>query len=879
MSSWLRSWVSLLLILCTITALAQNPLIKNGGFEGGGGSDGKGGGVPLWTPYESGYDVDRQVFRTGEQSIRCDITRLDKRRGASLRLELKQRQPAPVQITGWSKADAVQGVRDPNYAIYVDLEYMDGTPLYGESAPFPVGTHDWTRRQLLIQPTKPIKTLTVYALFREHLGTAWFDDFHVRELTGENLFDSQTLTFPTRSRATSQVGAQVQGKDGLSLTWDTQGSLMQVASSGGNVAGSNVGGFFVRDVASEGELIPLRGTVKSRPAGGGVDVSGTFGDSGLLLNARLQPEGDSISVDAQVVDTTKRDRAVTLYLALPVEAQGWQWGQDMRTAETIHPDREYSHQVGVRLGSVGSISIYPFSSLSNGKQGLGIANQMDWPSIYRLFYSGVQRQFVIAWDFALTSKSATWPPNRARGRCHLFSLSGKLAEWGFRGALTRFYQLHAPDYVRRAKQEGIWIPFTDPSKVEGMEDFGIVYHEGDNSVKSDDAKNILSFRYTEPSSYWLPMPKDLPRTYENALALIQKNAQGANGEARNWARAVLNSGTQDAFGRFNLEFQNQPWADGAVFLLNPNPELPNTEDQPTKSSLSYNFLMAGRLYGEKAKQERGELDGEYLDSLESWVEVPDFRASHIQTCPYPLTFDLETRAPVVPQFYAVYTFARFLSADLRNRNRLLMANTTPVRFSIFAPLFDVMGIETNWLWADGSWHPDSDATFNLRRAMSGKKPYLLLMNTQFDKFTPEYVERYFQTSLFYGVYPSMFSVDASSNPYWENPKWYNRDRPLFKKYIPLIQKISAAGWEPLTFAKSDNASVGVERYGMRYLTIKNFSREKQTCLLSLSGKELGLAQKFSLSNLMTGKAEGVNHDNGSFTITLEPEETRVFEIR
>lgn len=878
MYRWLRilSWVCL--ILCSLPAFAQNPLLKNGGFEEGGGNDGKGGGVRYWVPYESGYDVERQLFRTGEQSIRCDVTRLDKRRGASVRLELNQKQPNPIQVTGWSKADAVQGVRDPNYAIYVDLEYMDGTPLYGETAPFPVGTHDWVRRQLILHPTKPIKTLTVYALFREHLGTAWFDDFYVRELSGDSLFDTQTLTFPIRPRATSQAGGQVQGKDGLNLTWDTQGSLMQV-NSGGNIAGGNVGGFFVRDVAGEGDLIPLRGMTKSRAGGNGVDISGAFGDTGLILNARLQPDGDSIGVDAQIVDTTKRDRAVTLYLALPVEAQGWQWGQDMRTSEQARAEREYSNQVSVRVGSIGSISLYPFASLTNGKQGIGIANQMDWPSVYRIFYSGIQRQFVIAWDFALTSKSATWPPNRARGRCNLFSLTGKLAEWGFRGALARFYQLHASDYVRRAKKEGIWIPFTNPAIVEHAEDFGIAYHEGDNSIKTDDAKNILSFRYTEPSSYWLPMPKEMSRTYENALALLQKNAMGTDAEARNWARAVLNSGTQDAQGRFNLEFQNQPWTNGAVFLLNPNPELPNTEDQPTKASLAYNFLLAGRLYSEKAKREKGELDGEYLDSLESWTEVLDFRASHLQTCPYPLTFDIETRAPVIPQFFAAYTFARFLRDDLHNRNKLLMANTTPVRFSIFAPLFDVMGIETNWLWADASWHPDSDATFNLRRAMSGKKPYLLLMNTQFDKFTPEYVERYFQTSLFYGVYPSMFSVDAASNPYWDNPKWYNRDRPLFKKYIPLIQKISAAGWEPITFAKSDNAVVGVERYGTRYFTLRNFTKQKQTCLLSFSFSDLGLpAKTYTLQSSVTGKGIGERRGASSFSITLEPEETQVLEV-
>jgi hypothetical protein len=150
-----------------------------------------------------------------------------------------------------------------------------------------------------------------------------------------------------------------------------------------------------------------------------------------------------------------------------------------------------------------------------------------------------------------------------------------------------------------------------------------------------------------------------------------------------------------------------------------------------------------------------------------------------------------------------------------------MANSVPVRFSIYAPLLDVMGIEVNWLSSKGEWQPDSDETFNFRRTLSGKKPYLLLMNTDYDRFTPPLVEKYFQCCLFYAVFPGMFSANAADNPYWETPRWYNRDRPLFKKYLPLIKKLSAAGWEPIPYARSNTPSVTVERYGDHLFTVQN----------------------------------------------------------
>jgi hypothetical protein len=390
------------------------------------------------------------------------------------------------------------------------------------------------------------------------------------------------------------------------------------------------------------------------------------------------------------------------------------------------------------------------------------------------------------------------------------------------------------------KAEGIWMPFTDPSQVEQVADFGFAYHEGDNSLKSDDALGILSFRYTEPMSYWMPMPPALPRTYDNAIALLHKNAEGTNKEARDFARATLNSGTEDETGRFNLHFENAPWANGAVFILDPNPELPATSDQPTKASISYTVAMGDRMYSEAAAHTRGVQDGEYLDSLESWGDMQDYRPSDIAASPYPIPFDPDSFRPVLPQWYSTHTFTRFLSEDLHNRGKLLMANSVPIRFSIFAPLLDLMGIEVNWIDGKGHWQPDSDETLNLRRTMSGQKPYLLLMNTDFDKFTSPLVEKYFQRSLFYGIFPSMFSVDAANSPYWETPRWYNRDRALFKKYIPIVKRLSAAGWEPIPYARSADPAVYVERFGSRLFTVLNDSRASHATTVTIDLRALSL---------------------------------------
>ncbi len=54
--------------------------------------------------------------------------------------------------------------------------------------------------------------------------------------------------------------------------------------------------------------------------------------------------------------------------------------------------------------------------------------------------------------------------------------------------------------------------------------------------------------------------------------------------------------------------------------------------------------------------------------------------------------------------------------------------------------------------------------------------------------------------------------NAADHPYWENPALYNR---------PLVQRLSAAGWEPVTYARSTVPSVWLERYGTNYLSVLN----------------------------------------------------------
>jgi hypothetical protein len=164
--------------------------------------------------------------------------------------------------------------------------------------------------------------------------------------------------------------------------------------------------------------------------------------------------------------------------------------------------------------------------------------------------------------------------------------------------------------------------------------------------------------------------------------------------------------------------------------------------------------------------------------------------------------------------------------------------------------------------------------------MSGGKPFLFLMNTDYDKFTPDMVEKFFQRCLAYGMFPGMFSHNAADNPYWGNPKWYNRDRPLFKKYLPLIKQIAEAGWQPVTIATCDNQKIYVERFGQdkqgrSFVTFFNDTAATQKGVLRLDG--FLPASAVSVRELISEKE--LPGGPGAWEIALEPQEAGVIVDR
>jgi hypothetical protein len=265
------------------------------------------------------------------------------------------------------------------------------------------------------------------------------------------------------------------------------------------------------------------------------------------------------------------------------------------------------------------------------------------------------------------------------------------------------------------------------------------------------------------------------------------------------------------------------------------------------------------------------------------ARVRNYRREHFRDAETPLVFDTQGRICQM-QIFNTVEFAKDLATRMWGNGKMTFANATPSSFPWGCAWFDVMGIEQNWM-RDGQYAPPPDAGMNRFRAMAYQRPYLLLLNTVYEEFRPEWVELYFKRSAAYGIFPSMFSHNASADPYWERPDLYQRDRPLFKKYIPLISALSAAGWQPVTLATSSNPKVYLERFGKPggplYLTLFNDSDRKQQADISFDAATLRPgAEKLTFREMLSGAeleaagAGGAAH----LPVELPPQDLRVLEM-
>lgn len=569
-----------------------------------------------------------------------------------------------------------------------------------------------------------------------------------------------------------------------------------------------------------------------------------------------------------VTDLTGSDRAVTLAYVLSLEAEGALWWDDPEIHRRIAPGRVYLNPVDTGVGDGGEASRYPFSVISSDARAICLAAPLEPPRMTRFVYDSSRDELRVEFDFGLSPLPEAFP---SRANAEVMSWEVQPG-WAFRRALQHYWTLYPQAFQRRVKKAGIWMPFAPLSVVEKPEDFSFGFREvpwGDwDSLKTDEALGVQSFVYVEPQTNWRALRGSEKGGYQVFMKQLWEDA--LQGDIK--AQATLVSAIERSDGRNDLYLGSVPYTSAAPFGCNADPALPteNWGSWPNKGVFELDQL-AGPL-GWKKDPPVG-LEGVYVDSMEGWGEIHDFRRSHWRASGYPLTFEPRTHRLCLLNFWGTYAFVKELHQRLSAKGLLLMGNDAFFRHWYLAPFVDIPGREYTWI-TDGRWTPVPDERYLFFRAISGQKPYLMLMNNSYDDGA--HMENYFQRSLFWAVYPSMFTGHSKAGEiaYFYNPEWYNRDRALFVKYLPLIRRLDEAGWQPVPLAKISRKGVRLERYGdfsegTLAFTVHNPLKQPAKVTLTLDGSALGLGANVSAKEWISGKALEVKTSRSGPKVTLE----------
>lgn len=141
--------------------------------------------IKPWHPYFKMKVIDTEGH-SGTNCVEISHTDVNNKGGVFQKIMLNQKEALPVILSGWSKAENVKmsGIDNKNYCLKALFIFDDGSRDWKFTIPFNPSINNWQYVENIYQPQKPIKEITVYALFNKYTGNVKFDDISLKTVPG-----------------------------------------------------------------------------------------------------------------------------------------------------------------------------------------------------------------------------------------------------------------------------------------------------------------------------------------------------------------------------------------------------------------------------------------------------------------------------------------------------------------------------------------------------------------------------------------------------------------------------------------------------------------------------------------------------------------------
>ncbi len=750
-------------------------------------------------------------------------------------IQLNQTKPKPIFIEAESKSASVStSSPSASYCLRANITFTDNSNqnIY---VPFSGGTHSWESVSRIISPAKPVKTLRLIVMVYNTAGTAWFRNvaaFEQGNLSGESgYFDGELV---------------VNAKNGR--------------------------GYLVKDQSIDSPWYVINNAESGQ---------------GWHLSASAEANGNFSTHTATLTNQNNTTRAGTLAYRIPVSRQGLKWCEaDLYTQSPVSEGaKEYKNEIsGWHQDVLGDYKPKPkhlWGCVVNGSKGYAIAVDPNYPSQFRIHYDSGTQELFILFDLGFaptvskaTVKFVTWTFN---------------PKWGARQAVKDYYALFPDAYTdritARGGEHGLWfIKNLSDGSLPNFKDFGLKFNQfqsSDTSWDFDRKNGIHSMKYLAPTEIFLNVA-GLPSnpTYSQVIGRLNSSA----GQGDRNALSVLNSGVKDVNGNY-LYWNGSSWSpNDARFIANPAPGIKSTPNnyinQWSGNTTQYYYNVKG-------------MNGAMVDNVEFfyWHATQrqtrvNFNANQFTAMKTPLVHDSKGNVGIGYEMM-IWEYLKAVRTDVKKRNILIPVhgNGVPYNTNFLASQLDTIGGEQSWQTSSG-WRPATREALIRFRVHAGDKPVLFLQNPhRFSSWTKAMTKKYFDRCSAYGILPSFF-IDGGGGSsagvkYFDRSTYFERDRDLFKKYIPVIKNLSEAGWEPITNANASDKSIEVERFGsiggnnkIIYLTVFNPTAATKSFEIKFP----------SLSDNLVGCVDIINNNslnwaNDTFSLTLSPEAVSVIKLQ
>ncbi len=592
--------------------------------------------------------------------------------------------------------------------------------------------------------------------------------------------------------------------DDLRLSFSPAGTLSGLSVGGQDLLPSDGRGdspVSVCDLARGAQFVPVTGKTIVRE-GGTIVQQAELTDLALAVTARYAATGETVNVHLSVRDTSGADRGLLIRFALPIQAEGWRWWDDLDRARPMGTSGTFENSRGVREFaalpewrdkpelSVGRSAVN-FCNAITGPVGICYAVPLDQPRIFRVGCDAASRSFYIVYDVALARE--TQPPSEAEFTFHVYRCD---PQWGLRSALDRYYGLFPQFFTKHVRRQGQWMAFSSLSEIDNANEFRFAYQEGAPEPGYDDRLGVDSLTYFTHAGMFANIPDYNPETdpapsYERQLAAMRAQFARQTGKAEIFdASALFDAKDKPSIARTAVYGH-------IIAQYNLDPDLP------------YGQHMLGtidRVFQDFRQRRGGELDGFYYDGITTGI---NYRREHFRSAGYPPIWDPVAKKPLLYNYFSSVEFAKATAERLHAQGKITMMNGALGSSYYTAPYLDVMGAETG-LRIDR-------ASFNYVRTICWQKPFVTLLKGNFSQLTADDFAGFMKRCVAFGVFPGFFDWPPSGlgpgSRYWDHAEWYERDRLNHRKYQALCQQLAEAGWQPLTLARSSDAALVVERFG------------------------------------------------------------------